>query len=84
MSGKTIKLAAYVDDIAIMTGEELDLEQVESRLDEFMGATNSILNKGKTNTLAIGSWTEKRNWPVNWLGLTDKVKLLGITWFSTL
>ena len=84
VSGKTIKLAAYVDDIAIMTGEELDLEQVESRLDEFMGATNSIFNKEKTNTLAIGSCTEKRNWPVNWLGLTNKVKLLGITWFSTI
>ena len=69
---------------AIMTGEEADLERIEICLDDFMGATNSLLNKGKTNTLAIGSWTRKKRWPVDWLGLTDKVKLLGITWMATL
>ena len=71
VGGETVRLAAYVDDIAIMTGEESDLERVETCLDEFMGATNSLLNQGKTNTLAIGSWTKKRvgKW-IGWVSLT--------------
>ena len=47
VSGITIKLAAYIEDIAIITGEELDLEQIKSRLDEFMGPPTLSQTKEK-------------------------------------
>ena len=77
------KVAGYVDDIVVFTDSLDDLWPMERELDRFTRATNSNLNKNKTNSLALGKMRRTQVWPIDWLGFQEEVKMLGIEWSET-
>jgi hypothetical protein len=74
----------YVDDIVVFTDSLDDFLPMERELDRFTRATNSNLNKNKTNSLALGKMQSTQQWPIHWLGFQDEVKMLGIEWSETI
>jgi hypothetical protein len=83
-------LTAYVDDVAIFIKNLEDFLRLGVILENFQRATNSKINKEKTQTLLLGGWRETVNFfgkinhenkNTNWAEPSKSVKILGITWF---
>lgn len=77
-------ISAFVDDVAILLNNEEDFIKLEKCIRNFEEATNSKINKIKTQTLGIGYWKHRKEFPLKWLISKSSIKILGIEWFNNL
>ena len=51
---KTINMIQYANDIAIMTGSDIDFKAILERIEDIMGSKfNMMINKGKTEVIFV-------------------------------
>ncbi len=75
-------LTAFVDDVTVFIQNYEDFSLLESCISQFEKATNSKVNKAKTQTLSLGTWTTRTVWPHEWIKPQHEIKLLGVYWSS--
>ncbi|XP_051783561.1 uncharacterized protein LOC127527764 [Erpetoichthys calabaricus] len=74
--GQQIKLFAYMDDITVLIRDAWSVKQIIEHTESFCRASGSNLNLKKCECRIWGKWKEE---PKEKIRLTDKVKVLGIT-----
>lgn len=75
------QINAFVDDVSIFLINFKDLKKLEICVTDFEQATNSRINKNKSNFLQLGAWKMESKEQETWIKSTDSLKMLGITWF---
>ena len=76
-------LTGFVDDVAVFIQSETDFYKLDEIVKKFEKATNSKVNRQKTQTLTIGEWKNKTDWTLEWINPQNKVKILGKEWYQT-
>lgn len=79
----TVTTRAFVDDLAIFTDSDTDILRGVQALQDFCSWTNARLNKVKSKALGLGSWTQRKIWPVPWLAADSTLTLFGIPFSSS-
>ena len=75
-----LRIQAMVDDVTIFASKETDIQQTSKILNDFCKWSGAVLNEEKTNIMGLGGWTERKNWPINWISSVGTMKLLGINY----
>ncbi|MBM3938954.1 MAG: reverse transcriptase family protein, partial [Sphingomonadales bacterium] len=70
---------AYVDDVSALSSKIEDLLILDEIVSDYEAASGAILNRNtKTVIMGLGSWEDRRDWPLQWIQSASKVKLFGV------
>ena len=75
---KEHKIAQYADDMTVLITTIASIDELFKLLIKFGEATNSKLNKSKTEALWVGSWRNNSEKPLNLKWTNDKVNFTGV------
>ena len=70
---------AYCDDVNIMTNRLSDFYLVDTAVRKFESVSGAILSRNKKcKVMGLGSWSNKVDWPLNYLKSEKEIKVFGI------
>ena len=68
-----------MDDNEIVNTSDKDLKMVDKIIAEFEMISGAILNRSeKTKVMGLGSWKDRKVWPLRWVKVVDEMKIFGI------
>ena len=72
-------LDSYCDDLNIMTNNLHDFAIVDTEVKNFELLSGAILSRSfKSKVIGFGAWSQKEDWPLNWLSCVKNLKVFGI------
>ena len=72
-------LEGYVDDTEVVIVSDQELLLVEGIVKDFEAVSGAILNRShKSKILGIGTWKDRKTWPLKWLKSVKCLKIFGI------
>ncbi len=78
------KSFAFVDDVNIFAGSDKDIDKTWMTLENFCNWTGAVVNQNKTHIMGLGTWCDITDWRASWAKPATEIKILGITFFSTI
>ena len=68
-----------MDDTEIVVVDDRELLKIDNVIRDFERISGAILNRSeKSKIMGLGTWSGRKNWPLKWLKVVDKLKIFGV------
>ena len=75
---------AFVDDLTFFISDETDFVELDVVLKHFSNFSGAVVNKKKTKVMGIGTWNDRKVWPIECITVVEEINILGIPFSKTI